>query len=91
MAEHDNSYKLLFSEPKVVMDLLRGFIPEELVGQLDLQTLEPVKSTFVTDDLRDREDDIIWRVRWKKRWVYVYLLLEFQSKVDPWMALRVLV
>jgi predicted transposase YdaD len=91
VAEHDNSYKLLFSEPKVVMDLLRGFIPEELVGQLDLQTLEPVKSTFVTDDLRDREDDIIWRVRWKKRWVYVYLLLEFQSKVDPWMALRVLV
>ena len=91
MAEHDNSYKLLFSEPKMVRDLLTGFIPEELVDQLDLQTLEPVRSSFVTDDLRDREDDIIWRVRRKERWVYVYLLVEFQSKVDYWMALRLLV
>jgi len=32
------------------------------------------------------------RVRWGgERWLYVYLLLEFQATVDPFMALRVMV
>lgn len=32
----------------------------------------------------------IWRVCWKDTWCYVYLLLEFQSSPDPWMAVRIL-
>ena len=35
---------------------------------------------------------MVWRVRWERdRWLYVYLLIEFQSTVDPYMALRVMV
>jgi hypothetical protein len=30
-------------------------------------------------------------VRWGPNWLYLYLLLEFQSTVDPYMAVRVLV
>lgn len=33
---------------------------------------------------------MIWRLRWGERWVYVYLLLEFQSSVDRLMAVRLL-
>ena len=32
--------------------------------------------------MRERHDDIIWRVRWGEKWLYVYLLLEFQSSVS---------
>ena len=32
----------------------------------------------------------LWRVRWGERWLYVYLLLEFQSTVDRLMAVRLL-
>lgn len=35
-----------------------------------------------------RHDDLVWRVNIGGDWVYVYLLLEFQSRSDPWMALR---
>ncbi|WP_295386616.1 hypothetical protein [uncultured Thiodictyon sp.] len=35
---------------------------------------------------RDREDDIIWRVRWADGWCYVYLLIEFQSDEPTWLA-----
>jgi predicted transposase YdaD len=90
MTTHDNSYKLLFSHPRMVEDLLRGFVREAWVDELDFATLEKVSASFVSDDLRDREDDVIWRVRWGRDWLYVYLLLEFQSTVDTFMAVRIM-
>ena len=90
MPSHDNSYKLLFSHPEMVRDLLAGFVNEPWVAELDFASLEKVNGSYVADDLRDREDDIIWRVRFKDDWLYLYLLLEFQSKVDKTMAVRVL-
>ena len=32
---------------------------------------------------------MVWRIRARDEWVYVYVLLEFQSARDRWMALRV--
>ena len=91
MADHDHSYKLLFSHAEMVRDLIRGFVHEDWVHEIDFSTLERVEASFVTQELRERESDIIWRARWGERWLYVYLLLEFQSTVDPFMALRVMV
>ena len=89
--DHDHSYKLLFSHADMVADLLRGFVHEPWVGEIDFASLEKVGgSYYVADDLREREDDIIWRVRLGRKWLYVYLLIEFQSSVDPFMAVRVL-
>lgn len=101
MSTHDNAYKHLFSHPQAVRDLLRGFVVEDWVALLDFDTLEKVSGSYVSDDLRDREDDIIWRIRMQSpssegvtqqpgEWVYVYLLLEFQSSVDAFMAVRML-
>ena len=87
---HDSGYKLLYSHAAMVRDLLRGFVPGAWVQEaLDLSTLERCSGSYVTDDLRDRADDLIWRLRWGADWLYVYLLLEFQSTVDPWMAVRI--
>jgi len=40
MAQHDESYKLLFSHPQMVQDLLTGFVPEEWVRSVDFAALE---------------------------------------------------
>ena len=90
MPSHDSSYKYLFSHARMVEDILRGFVREEWVEQLDFSTLEKVNGSYVSDDLRDRADDVVWRVRWGTDWLYVYILLEFQSTVDPWMAVRMM-
>ena len=90
MNDHDHSYKLLFSHRDMVEDLLKGFVREDWVQQLEFSTLERVSGHYVSDDLREREDDIIWRVRWGEQWLYVYLLLESQSSVDRFMAVRVM-
>jgi len=69
MSSHDESYKLLFSHPQMVADLLQGFVQAPWVAELDFTTLEAVKSSFVSSSLKRREEDVIWRVRWKDRWL----------------------
>ncbi len=89
-ADHDHAYKLLFSEPEIIIDLLQGFVHEDWVKELDFNTLEKVSGSYVTDDLRSREDDVIWRVKYQQSWIYVYLLIEFQSTIDKYMAVRLM-
>lgn len=88
---HDGAYKKIFSHPEMVESLIRDFVPEDWVRELDFSTLEAVNKSFVTDEIRARADDIIWKVRWNDSWVYVYLIIEFQSTVDKWMAVRTMV
>ncbi|MBY4896596.1 Rpn family recombination-promoting nuclease/putative transposase [Cupriavidus sp. AU9028] len=87
--ETDASYKLLFSHPELVRDLVRGFIPDRWLRQLDFSTLQKVPCSFVTDDLRQRLSDVVWRVRADSQWVYLYLLIEFQSTAPYFMAVRI--
>jgi len=86
----DASYKTLFAAPEVVRDLILGFVPDEWLHGLDYATLERVSGSYITDDLRDRADDIVWRVKVGGEWVYLYILIEFQSTVDAWMAVRIM-
>ena len=77
----------------MVEELLRGFVDEAWLQRLDFNSLEKMGNSFVTDDLRERHSDLIWRLRLRgpgDRWVYVYLLLEFQSTSDPFMPVRMM-
>jgi len=51
MATHDNSYKLLLSHAEMVRDLLLEFVKEEWVQGLDLESLERVSASYVSDDI----------------------------------------
>ena len=64
MGNQDRGYKLLFSNKEIVRDLLTRFVDPEIVKELDLCNDKMVRehSDFITDDLRERIDDIIWRV-----------------------------
>ena len=74
----------------MMADLVQGFITAEWVQTVDFSTLELVASSHVSDDLRARDDDLLWRVRQTDGWLYIYLLLEFQSRVDQYMAIRIM-
>jgi predicted transposase YdaD len=102
MADHDGGYKLLFGNQRMVEDLVRGFVPEPWVDRLDFSTLQLCDGSYVTEGHRRLEQDMVWRVEWKgeategegrrgeRSWLYVYLLLEFQSRVERFMAVRML-
>ena len=91
---HDSSFKLWFDHPRMVRDLLRGFLPADLAAAFDFDTLEQMSAQYVGDDLRQSRGDMLWRVRFRteaaQEWLYLLVLLEFQSTVDRHMAARVL-
>ena len=91
---HDAAHKLLYSHPHMVADLIRGFLPEGAWPGFDFATLEPLPASHVGRELQRREGDKMWRLRARAApdggWVYVLVLMEFQSGVDQSMALRVL-
>ena len=54
-----------------------------------------MSAEYVDDDLRQSRGDMLWRVRFRTEgtrgeWLYLLVLLEFQSTVDRHMAARVL-
>lgn len=91
MGRHDSGYKLLFSHPYLVECLIRTFVPGDWTRHLDFESLETVSEAHARD-IGVRYDDMIWRLRWRDsgRWVYFYLMLEFQSTDEPFMSVRIL-
>ena len=57
---------------------------------LDYGTLEKFSGSYTTSHLSERTDDIVWRLKTQDEdWYYVYVIAEFQSKNDKWMAARI--
>ena len=87
----DPNYKRLFSFPRMVEDLLRGFLPGDWLDELDFSTFRKLPTEYVSDELLRRHGDCVWRMRRRRgEWLYLLVLLEFQSTAEPRMALRIL-
>ncbi len=90
MIKHDIAHKEFYSHPENVKDLIQGFVALDCVSEFDFDTLERDNDSFVEKEKNERHDDIIWRLKWRDRWVYVYILIEFQHKVDKAMPVRIM-
>ena len=86
---YDRSYKKLFSHKGFIKYLLQDFVRLKWVERVDFDkiTLEPV--SFIDRLFNKKEADLIWKLPLKDGPdVYLFLLLEFQSRVDKTMPLR---
>jgi hypothetical protein len=92
MPDHDALYHRLFSHPGMVAQLLREFVAEPWLDDLDLDAMQRVNARFHGRAGIRRDGDVIWRVKLKAGGEsYLLLMLEFQSSSDRWMALRAMV
>lgn len=92
MGQHDLSYRLLFSHGRMVRDLLCEIVGERWVERVDFSTGERISASFVSHQLKGRESDVIWKFRTRDDGapVYVYILMEFQSRPDRYMPVRLM-
>lgn len=86
---HDLGYKYLFSHPGFVKQLLLSFINLDWVKNIDFDKLEKIETSFVRKNYKKKESDIIYKLTYKDKTAYLYLLIEFQSTVDKNMAFRI--
>ena len=90
MGKHDISHKEFYSHPENVKDLIQCFVALDCVDDFDFDTLERENGSYVAKENTERHDDIIWKLRWRDKWVYIYILIEFQSSVDEAMPVRIM-
>jgi len=76
----------------MIRDLLCEILGDTWVSLLDLGSAERVPNSFTSRGHKKRESDIIWKLRRKDNDepVYVYILLEFQSRPDRYMSVRLM-
>ena len=93
MGQHDLSYRRFFAHRRMIEDLLREIVGEQWVDRIDLETGERVNTSFVSPRHAGRESDVIWKFSRRDGGdepVYVYILMEFQSRPDPSMPVRLM-
>jgi len=87
---HDALIKTTFSRVEHAAALLRQVLPSAIVKRLDFSTLTCCPGSFVDSKLAARHTDLLFSVKLSGRPVFLYLLFEHQSRVDPLMAFRLL-
>ena len=89
----DRGIKWLLETPENVRSLLR-LVAADLADGLDFQRLEPLRTDFIPDNLREQQADLVFfcpfRDAAEEREVVIVLLIEHQSTPDPSMAFRLL-
>ena len=74
---HDKGYKYLFSNPLIVKELLQSFVSMDWVHHIDFTKAETIDKSYVTDQYKEYEADIIYKLYFKESELYLYLLIEF--------------
>ena len=88
---HDLFARYTFGHPERAAAELRAVLPAQLVSEVDWASLRQESGSVVDPELRESESDLLFTARLRTgRSLLLYVLLEHQSRVDRWMALRML-
>jgi len=89
----DRGTKWLLESPENVRELIR-IIATDVVEHLDFSRIQHIPTTFVPDNLRKQEADVVFLIPYRsgesEREVMLYILIEHQSTPSPSMGFRVL-
>ena len=89
---HDKLFRAVFSDTAEAAGLLQAALPATLRDSLDWPTLTLIEGTFLDEDLRESESDLLYEVEHvgSGEPVALYLLFEHQSSPDRWIRFRLL-
>ncbi|KFA91647.1 Rpn family recombination-promoting nuclease/putative transposase [Archangium violaceum] len=88
---HDLFARYTFGHPERAAAELRAVLPAHVVSEVDWSSLRREPVSVVDPELRETESDLLFTARLHTgHSLLLYVLLEHQSSVDSWMALRML-
>lgn len=88
---HDSFFKQVLADPNVAATFLRERLPPEVAALLGPKLPERVPGSFIDEELRGHQSDILFRVQLTSGGeVGAYVLLEHKSAPDPLTRLQLL-
>ena len=87
---HDALFKAAMGDPGRAADLLRLVMPKAVFGELDPATLQVESGSYISEELREEQSDLLLSARCSGRELLVYVLFEHKSFVDPWVFFQML-
>jgi len=87
---HDKLFKTAFGDKEVLQDFLKSRLTPEILARVDLSTAKLENCSFVSEELKDTQSDIVYSVQVDGRKGYIYTLIEHQSEPDSNQPLRLL-
>ena len=87
---HDRVFRASMKNIKVARDYFLKHLPKEILDVTDLNTLELRPETYVDEQLKLAQSDVLYGVQIAGKKAYLYLLCEHQSTPDKWMPFRVM-
>ncbi len=86
---HDVTFKKLFGETEIAKNVIEKNLPQEVLEQLDMDSLERIDGSFVNKELKETFSDLLYRVRINNRDAYIALLWEHKSYADKFAVFQV--
>jgi uncharacterized protein YlbG (UPF0298 family) len=62
---HDKWYTRLFSDPRIVEELLQSFVHESFVKDLDFSSIKKLNTKFVPLSEKSRHADVVFEIKSK--------------------------
>jgi len=87
---HDTRLKELFRNKEAFISLLKDCVKPEWVDSLDVDSLKINNTSFILQDFKKKEADIIYEATINHDKVIFYVLLELQNKIDYRMPYRLM-
>lgn len=72
LSYHDRWYTRIFSDPGIVEDLLRSFVHEDFVHELDFTSLKKLNTKFVPVSGHSRHEDIVYEIKSRGQSAFIY-------------------
>ncbi|MFV9989295.1 MAG: Rpn family recombination-promoting nuclease/putative transposase [Coxiella endosymbiont of Dermacentor nuttalli] len=87
---HDAVFRKFLSEKETAKDFFDIWLPDEIKGLCDLDSLKVESGSFIDGDMKNYQSDILYSISTTKGNGYIYVLIEHQSKPDKLIAWRLM-
>ncbi|ARD86892.1 transposase [Rickettsia bellii] len=87
--KHDSLVKIIMTDKIAAQEFLEYYLPEDFKKLIDLSKITVEQESYIEESLSKKYSDIVYGIETKEYGKgFVYILIEAQSTVDYWTALR---
>ena len=87
---HDKFFKESFTRKEIAKSFIQEYLPDKLHNQLNFNSLEILKDTFIDKELSEHFSDILYKIKISGKQSYIYCLFEHKSYIDAWVGFQLL-